>query len=379
MRLRSCVPILLALAAAACRTTAPVPDARHPMRAIWVTRFDYETADDVRRVIDDVARAGFDTVLFQVRGNGTAFYRSALEPWADELGGRDPGFDPLALAVEQAHARSLELHAWVNVIPSWRGPTPPRDARQLYLARPEWHWYDGRGQRQPLADGFYVNLNPCLPEVRDYLVSVFREIVAGYDVDGLHLDYVRFVDDLVTEDYPRDQRTLALYREATGKHPDDDEHGWKAWRGEQVTALVRAIRAMVDAERRDDCVLSAAVGSTPETAVDRHLRASREWAENGIVHAVFPMNYTPDLGLFAERVEAWRAVESKAAVVTGVNVDPARSTGVLEEEIRLARRASGHVSLFAYASLFPRADDVRAKHRRLVLARALADRPGAMP
>jgi len=65
------------------------------VRAVWVTRWDYETREDVSRIMEDCADAGFDTVLFQVRGNGTAFYDSAIEPWAEELGGKHPGFDPL--------------------------------------------------------------------------------------------------------------------------------------------------------------------------------------------------------------------------------------------------------------------------------------------
>src|SRR5687767_13170041 len=74
-------------------------------RALWITRFDYKTREDVVRAIENAKAAGFDTVLFQVRGNATAFYRSQLEPWAAELGGADPGFDPLEVAIEAAHER----------------------------------------------------------------------------------------------------------------------------------------------------------------------------------------------------------------------------------------------------------------------------------
>ncbi|MFG0320690.1 MAG: glycoside hydrolase family 10 protein, partial [Planctomycetota bacterium JB042] len=296
---------LAALASSGCAT--PPPRGVGPVRALWVTRFDYRTADDVRRIVRETSDAGFDTLMFQVRGNGTAFWRSALEPWADELGGRDPGFDPLAVAVEAAHARGMELHAWVNVMPSWRGATPPSNPAQLYLAHPDWHWYDRSGTRQPLVDGFYVSLNPCLPEVRRYLVDVCREIVAGYEVDGLHLDYVRFVDDLVEkDDYPRDPRTVALFHAEHGRLPRSGaDREFDRWKGEQVTKLVRALRAMVD-EERPDVVLSAAVGAVPEGPADRHHRDSAGWAREGLVDAVFPMNYTADPAEFARRADAWR-------------------------------------------------------------------------
>ena len=195
------------------------PQITQPMRAIWVTRFDYKTESDVARIVDNCANAGFNAILFQVRGNGTAFYDSKLEPWADELGGKDPGFDPLALAVERAHSHDVELHAYVNVMPAWRGTEPPEDPEQLYNAHPEWFWYDQHGDRQALSS-FYVSLNPCLPEVREYIVAVFEDLAARYDIDGLHLDYIRFPNEPPATpkgsgiDYPHDAKTLALYEAA---------------------------------------------------------------------------------------------------------------------------------------------------------------------
>ena len=153
--------------------------------------------------------------------NGTAWYDSRFEPWADELGGSDPGYDPLKLACEEAHRCGLELHAWVNVMPAWRGKTPPKNPDQLYNAHPEWFWYDQHGNRQALCS-FYVSLNPCLPEVRKYLVDVFYDLVSRYDVDGLHMDYIRFPNEPPATpkgsglDYPYDAGTLALYRQDTG-------------------------------------------------------------------------------------------------------------------------------------------------------------------
>jgi len=342
---------LLLAVASGCVSTGP--RVTGPVRAIWITRFDYKSEADIRRIVDETADAGFNTLMFQVRGNGTAFWRSELEPWADELGGRDPGFDPLEVAVEAAHARALELHAWVNVIPSWRGKTPPTNPAQLYNAHPEWHWTDQRGARQPLIDGFYVSLNPCLPEVRRYLVDVFREIVAGYEVDGLHLDYVRFVDDLSPPelDYPRDPRTVALFHANHGALPKTGSHPWKKWRGDQVTTLVRAIAEMIEDER-PDVILSAAVGSRPEGPTDKHYRDSTRWAREGLVDAVFPMNYSPDPKEFASRVGSWARLGSPVRVVTGVHVGPDRSNAVLRQEFSAALRRSPHVCLFAYSYLF---------------------------
>jgi uncharacterized lipoprotein YddW (UPF0748 family) len=358
-----------------------------PVRAIWVTRFDYKTAEDVEQIMADCADAGFNAVLFQVRGNATAFYRSELEPWADELGGEDPGFDPLALACEAAHERDMELHAWVNVMPAWRGVEPPTNPKQLYNARPEWFWYDQHGKRQALQ-WFYVSVNPCLPEVRQYLVDVFREIVAGYDVDGLHLDYVRFPDEPPAIprgsdiDYPRDERTLALYKAATGLSPDDDDDAWDQWRTDQVTQLVIDIHDMMR-RTKPRAALTASVGST-RGGKPRHYRDADRWVREALVDAAFLMNYTDSPETFQERIEPWLADPPPVPVIPGLWFGRHRGKSVEEaaqavlDQVEIANVRVGSFCVFAYASLFDSANDEleeqsdeevekRAKRREILL------------
>ena len=143
------------------------------------------------------------------------------------------------------------IRPWVNVVPGWRGKHPPTNRKQLYWSHPDWFWRDAGGRRQPL--GWYNSLNPCYPEVRRYLVAVMQEIVGKYPVDGLHMDYIRFPNDWHDSylpagrvpDYPRDRRTLALFKRATGHTPASNRPAWDAWRTEQITQLVRDIRTMM--------------------------------------------------------------------------------------------------------------------------------------
>ena len=334
---------------------AGAPESDRDLRAVWVTRWDYRTAEDVREIVRTCDEAGFDTLLFQVRGNATVFYRSSLEPWAEQLGWRDPGFDPLALAVELAHERGMDLHAWVNVVPAWWGPSPPDDPRHLYHTHPEWFWYDQHGERQALCDGFYVSLNPCLPEVRAYLVEVMEELVTSYELDGLHLDYIRFPNEHPAVprgsglDYPRDARTLALYRAETGRAPDDDAAAWNRWRAEQVTRLLREIRVALD-RAAPDVVLGAAVGPEPERALD-HFQDVETWLREGLVDLVFPMNYTADPDLFAQRLAAWADRSKQARVVMGLMASGATAE-LRRDQIRETARTLGDCALFGYHVLF---------------------------
>lgn len=338
----------------------PRSDAGRPIRAIWVTRWDYRSGRDIAVVMENCRRAGFNHVLFQVRGNGTAFYRSALEPWADELGGRDPGFDPLAVACREAHRRGLRLHAWVNVIPGWRGDKPPTNRRQLYHAHPEWFWRDQRGRREPL--GWYSNLNPCLPEVRRYLVAVLREIVARYPVDGLHLDYIRFPNEwhkgyasgARVPDYPRDAKTLALFRRATGRTPEQAPAQWDHWRTAQVDRLVVEIARMVQ-KVKPGAALTAAVGADPDVAKRTHFQNAPRWIASGLLDAVFPMNYAADMGTFERRLATWSSSRRSLPVVMGIMVD-GRDASLIVRQIARASQTGGHFAAFAYNSLFERLD-----------------------
>ncbi|RMF86002.1 MAG: hypothetical protein D6744_00445 [Planctomycetota bacterium] len=375
------VATLLSLLLTGCQATP------HATRAIWVTRFDYKSQADVERIVENCTDAGFNTILFQVRGNGTAFYRSNLEPWAEQFGFQDPGFDPLAVAIAAAHARGAELHAWVNVMPAWRGVNPPTHADQLYNKHPEWFWYDQHGNRQALSR-FYVSLNPCLPEVRKYLVAVFEDLASRYEVDGLHLDYIRFPNEPPATprgsgiDYPRDERTLAMFFEATGATPDDDPAAWDQWRTDCVTQLVAAISEMLR-RTRPQAQLSAAVGSVRERAL-HHFQDGRRWLEDGLLDFAVLMNYTDDPSVFAQRIEPWLEIETDAPIVPGLwfgrheGVPPEQAARKVAEQIEIARRLTGGFCVFAYSSLFDSSDEeltsqdaeqreLRAVRRRIIL------------
>ncbi len=334
------------------------PRRETPVRAMWVTRWDYKTPADIAHVMENCRRSGINTVLFQVRGNGTAFYRSRLEPWADELGGRDPGFDPLAVACREAHRRGLALHAWVNVIPGWRGNKPPKNPRQLYNRRPQWFWHDASGHRQPL--GWYCSINACYPEVRRYLTDVMKEIVTGYPVDGLHMDYIRFPNEhskayppgVAVPDYPRDPRTLAMFKKVTGRTPDESPRQWNQWRTEQITQLVRDIRTMMKRER-PEAMLSAAVGADPVKALRHHFQDVGQWIDQRLVDTVYPMNYSNNRAIFAARLAHWSKLRDRVRVVHGVMCDD-RSPQTVSRQISRVARAGWDYALFAYNAFFER-------------------------
>ena len=174
-------------------TSTPPPIVRE-MRGLWiatVANIDWPSrtglsADAQRAELNDIldraVAAGLNTIIFHVRPAADAVYASSIEPWGAMLSGTqgiNPGFDPLEYAVTQAHARGLELHAWVN--PFRAGNT----SDTLKLATN--HVFNThRDYVRVYASNIW--LDPGEPAVRDYSMQVIKDIVARYDIDGIHAD-----------------------------------------------------------------------------------------------------------------------------------------------------------------------------------------------
>ena len=161
-------------------------------RATWVITWELISSSKstdqnkalAREILDNHKKANMNAVLWQCRQGGTAYYNSSYEPWGYYAGYNDPGYDPLAYAVEEAHKRGMELHAWFNVFQT----SETRIQGTPAIEHPEWICRDRDGN--PMTSSRAVS--PGLDAVREYTINVAMEIVRNYDIDGLHLDYVRW-------------------------------------------------------------------------------------------------------------------------------------------------------------------------------------------
>ncbi|GGK70045.1 glycoside hydrolase family 10 protein [Rufibacter glacialis] len=137
----------------------------------------------LREMLDRIKEANLNVVFFQIRTECDAFYKSSYEPWSRFLTGtqgKDPGYDPLAFAIEEAHARGLELHAWLNPYRVGTVSNPAvYSAQHVSKAKPEWLLTFANGKKI---------LNPGLPQVREYISAIIKEVTQNYDIDGVHFD-----------------------------------------------------------------------------------------------------------------------------------------------------------------------------------------------
>ncbi len=359
-------------------------------RAIWVTRFDYKSPEDVEKIIKNCKEYNFNQILLQVRGNGTVFYKSDIEPWAFELTsdspattGKDPGWDPLKNACELAHKMGLQLHVYMNVFPAWRSQKyPPKEAKQLWTEHPDWFMAGKNGNKMiprdhdvdPSVGTWYSFISPGIPEVKDYVVKVFLEVIKDYDIDGVHLDYIRYPSEV--GDYSYDPISLKRFREVYGKSPQELPHQWAFWRGQQVSDVVRRIYWQGNAIK-PNLILSAAVGRNYEHAKNDLYQRSQEWLEEGILDIAMPMIYTTSVDVLKTCTEDYVKHSSGRYVYPGIGVFRIQSKEGVAEQVKAARelKADGTV-MFAYSSLFP---DHKANDIAEMLKKDLFPTPAAPP
>ncbi|WP_181306556.1 family 10 glycosylhydrolase [Rufibacter sp. XAAS-G3-1] len=188
----------------------------------------------LREMFDKIKEANLNVVFFQVRTECDAFYRSSQEPWSRFLTGtqgKDPGYDPLAFAIEEAHARGLELHAWFN---PYRVSTVANPAvysnQHVSKAKPEWLLSFANGKRI---------LNPGLPEVRNYIASLIKEVTQNYAIDGVHFDdyFYPYPEGSFTGIANEDAQTFKLYGTGFANIKD--------WRRHNVNETMRLVNAQI--------------------------------------------------------------------------------------------------------------------------------------
>lgn len=173
-----------------------IPETPREMRAAWIATVDNidwpsepalpvaEQKAELCALLDRAKQLNLNAVIFQVRPTADALYESSLEPWSEFLTGKqgrapEPYYDPLAFAIEEAHHRGLELHAWFNPFRAWHFAAKGNFAKNhIKHTNPD----------LVLEYGRYWWLDPGRPEAREHTLDVILDVVKRYDIDGVHLD-----------------------------------------------------------------------------------------------------------------------------------------------------------------------------------------------
>ncbi|MGO8672807.1 MAG: glycoside hydrolase family 10 protein [Capsulimonadaceae bacterium] len=304
--------------------TAPTPPLAAPVvpaevRGMWVVRSSITTPDAIEHVVDNARSHHFNTLFVQVRGRGDAMYRSSLEPRAKDLAGQPVDFDPLGTILTRAHAAGIAVHAWVDCCYIWGEEDRPDDPTHIVNAHPDWLARDSCGQvtfgRSKECEGVFMT--PSNPAACRHLRDVILEIVRNYDIDGVHLDYIRYPN----ERYDYSHAALAAFQAAmVGQtspsmraslyraqkvdrlaYPHMFPNEYDDFRRGQITDLVCDISRDVKAAK-PWVVMSAAVFADYNDAYVRRGQDWKEWLRRGALDAVVPMAYGDSTALVSEQV-----------------------------------------------------------------------------
>jgi len=328
-------------------------------RAAWVAtvhNIDWPSAPglpvaaqkaELRAILDRAAELKLTAILLQVRPASDALYASEQEPWSQFLSGRQgvsPGYDPLEFAITEAHARGIELHAWVNPFRAASSASAFLDAR--HVAKQHAGWVRRFGAQ--------LWVDPGEPAAREYVLGVLGDIVRRYDIDGLHIDDYFYPYPVKGVSFP-DDATWARYGAKSGLTRDD-------WRRENINDFVRSMYRTVKSIKP-----SVRVGISPfgiwrpgvpptiEAQLDAYgqlFADSRKWLAEGWCDYLAPQLYwgiAPAKQSFPVLLEWWRAQSRGKPIWPGIateRIGANRPAQEILDQIALTRRGTdspGHI------------------------------------
>jgi len=257
------------------------PNPKYEVRAVWLTtiggidwphsyaqseRSAEKQKEELRAILDRLQKANINTVLLQTRLRATTIYPSQYEPWDGCLSGfpgKSPGYDALQFAIDECHKRGMEVHAWVVTIPV--GKWNSYGCRQLRKRFP-------RLIKRIDQDGY---MDPEATQTGCYLAEMCREIVQRYDVDGIHLDYIR---------YPETWKFRISKDQARGN----------------ITRIVEKIHQAVKKEKPWVKMSCSPIGKFDDlsrywshgwNAYNKVAQDAQAWLKDGLMDELFPMMY----------------------------------------------------------------------------------------
>lgn len=215
------------------------PSPQFEFRAVWIATVENidwpskkglpveEQKAEYTRLLDMHKRNGMNAVVMQIRPVSDAFYPSQYEPWSEYLNGKQglpptPYYDPLEFMIEETHKRGMEFHAWLNpyraVFSVSRSSVAPSHVSRLF---PQWF----------LTYGNTKYYDPGLPQVREHVNRVVRDLVSRYDLDAIHFDDYFYPYKIPGKEFP-DAASYTKY--GKGMRKDD-------WRRSNVDTIIKML------------------------------------------------------------------------------------------------------------------------------------------
>jgi len=363
--MRSLHVVLLTFALLCCALlpgfASPAPPSKPELRAFWVDGFNdgFKTPGQCDLLLHRLRAMHANAVFVQMRKRADAYYQSHYEQWALD----DPTqFDALAYLCAHAHQAGkprIQVHAWINACAVGGNAS----AGALTRLHPEWLSLSDTGAD---FDGEATKIDPGNPLAADWTFRVYMDVVRHYDVDGIHLDFIRYGGEGKSAGHwGYNAVSVARYNKRYGTFgsPKWNDPRWQAWRREQVTDLVRRVYVSATALKPMLVVSAATIcwGDAPKSDAAYETKSAsytevfapfRDWMREGILDLNCPMAYF-GLQKSAARWEGWntfvkdRTFGRECAMGVGGYLNPVPETLAAIKDSRkptaLGHAASGSV------------------------------------
>ncbi|MDE6573902.1 MAG: family 10 glycosylhydrolase, partial [Muribaculaceae bacterium] len=272
--------VAAAIIAVLCAGTPLHAQPKREFRSTWMAGMgiDWPWSDDLRtedtmkrrlqKYLDELDAQNFTSVCIHIRPRADAYYKSTLEPWSEDftgVRGKDPGWDPLAFAIEECHKRGMECYAWFN-------PFRVNANSVDYQTDFDKEWRE-KGWLMKGVNGTWTIFNPGVEGARRHCLDVFKEVYMNYDIDGMLFDDYFYPGEGMPG-APNDDNN-------SGKDSDSDDYTtWEQsktslslydWRRENVNSFVRELFDEIQEERPDMRFGIGPAGVGHASAVERNL------------------------------------------------------------------------------------------------------------
>ncbi len=294
------------------------------IRGAW-HRPNEKNEEQVEATVKRFADAGFNLMLIETNYEG---YANALKCVADYLpkrGGDDNNFDVIDAFIRMGKKYGVKIHAWFeNFFFGHSG-------EECVISKLKPHWMARRKDGGMLLDGYdsFYFLNPALPEVREFLLGLCKELLDKYDFDGFQLDYIRYPHIRGIE-YAAgfDDTSKKMFFEETGIDLDTiqdiqsaDWEKYVLWCADKVTLYVESVYKLIQEYRRNGryISLSTAVVGDPQAALMAKCQDWRRWVTNGWLDEIYPMAYYNDAIEVEKEIAAMVNDYGKSPNISGIS------------------------------------------------------------
>jgi len=344
-----------------CEKTPEEVSLNTELRGVWLR--PPKNPAEIPHILNRIKKAGFNAVFLETFYHGFTIFPNSNVPLRPEY----KGYDILQRFIREGHKRGLAIHCWTETF-YWQVDTtkyPQFPRTPLFDTHPQWRLLTKGGKTTEVAEPAHIFADPANPDVRNFLIEYYRDLLKRYDIDGLNLDYIRYPSGVVDSGYTLYARSA--FKQFSGIDPLNINRKrepklwvkWVKWREAQITEFVGKVSELVQREK-PKVMLSAAI--SPIYYRNRgKIFTFQDWAtwlERNYLDAIIPMAYGSTLDSIRKAVVEVAVKNRGRALLVPALAVPIKKSGAygsthhppIDEQVRALRSMGlkGH-TVFCYS------------------------------